>query len=252
MPAPAPPPAAGGPARRRGPLGWLLVVGSIAFTLATLAYGVTAIVNVLALRTYHSTSSFPLTDTLVLRTGDARVTLVSDATDAVVVDATVRRGLVSSRPVATMRGDQLVLDGSCRAVFVSFCSVTLTVHVPRHVNLSGHIEDGSLTAEGLVGTLSLSVVDGHVDLADMQADTVDLTTVDGRIDVTLRSSPQSVRIRTTDGRASVCLPTEAPPYSVTERKVDGAIRVDVPDDPRSTLPMDLSTVDGSISVAFCR
>ncbi|MGZ4710935.1 MAG: hypothetical protein ACXWBN_19525 [Acidimicrobiales bacterium] len=238
--------------RPRGPLGWLFTVAAVLVTLLTLAYGVVFIVNVLAIRTYHSTTTFPLTDTLVLKGGDSRITLVADATDEIVVDATVRRGLVDARSVATMDGDELVLDGGCRSPFASFCSVTLTVHVPRHLSLRGGISDGSLTADGLIGPVSLSVADGRVDLANMDADTVDLAVVDGRVDLGLVSSPQSIRVRTADGRASVCLPEAAPAYAVTEHEADGAVRVDVPDDPRSSRPMDLSTADGSISVAFCR
>jgi hypothetical protein len=213
---------------------------------------VTTLVNVLGIRTYRSTTSFPLTHTLVLRGGDSRVTLVADATDQIVVESTVRRGIIDPGAVASMQGDTLVLHGDCVArVLTSFCSVTLTVHVPRDLSLRGSIDDGTLTAAGLVGPVALSIGDGRVDLRDMDADSVDLSALDGRVDVSLVRAPQSVRVRTADGSASICLPDESPGYSVTQHKADGAIHVGVADDPRSTRPMDLSTVDGSIRVDLC-
>jgi hypothetical protein len=226
-------------------------VGTVLLTVATLAYGVVSLVNVLAIRTYRSTTAFPLTDGLVLKGTDSRITLVADATDEIVVEATVRHGLIDSRPVATVRDGELVVDGGCTSPFGSFCSVTLTVHVPRHLDLSGRVEDGSLTADGLIGSVSLAVADGRVQLTHLSADTVDLTAADGSVDLGLVTSPRSIRVHTADGRAAVCIPSDAPTYAVSEHRADGSIRVGVPDDPRSGRPMDLSTADGSISVDFC-
>jgi len=256
-PPPSPPPPASSATAppeptRRGPLGVLFTVLAIGLTLVTLAYGVTTLVNVLGIRTYRTTTAFPLTHTLVLRGGDSRITLVADATDQIVVESSVRRGIIDPGAVAEMQGDTLHLDGACVArVLTSFCSVTLTVHVPRDLALQGSLDDGSLTADGLVGPVSLTIADGQVDLRNMDADTVDLSTSDGRIDLSLVSAPQSVRVHTSDGSASVCLPDESPGYSVTQRKVDGAIHVGVADDPRSTRPMDLRTADGSIRIDLC-
>ena len=259
-PAPAaPPPPAGAPRppvgatpTRWGPLGVLFTVAAVALTLATVIYGVTGLVNLLGVRTYRSTTAFPLTHTLVLRGGDSRITLVADATDQIVVESSVRRGIVDPGAVASMRGDELVLDGSCVArALPSLCLVTLTVHVPRDLALEGSLDDGTLTADGLVGPVSLTIADGRVDLRNMDADTVDLRTVDGSIDLSLARVPQSVRVHTSDGSASVCLPDESPGYSVPERTADGSIRVGVTDDPRSSRPMDLSTSDGSIRVDLC-
>lgn len=237
---------------RRGPLGVLFTVLAVGVTLVTLAYGVASLVNVLAVRTYHSTTAFPLTDTLVLKGGDSRITLVADATDEIVVESSVRRGIVDPPVVASMRGDELVLDGRCAQVLTSFCLVTLTVHVPRHLSLQGGLDDGTLVADGLIGPVALAIGDGRVDLRNMDADTVDLSAWDGSIDISLVRSPQSLRVRTADGRASVCLPSEAASYSVTERRADGSIRVGITVDPRSTRPMDLTTADGSIRVDLCR
>ncbi len=225
---------------------------AVGMAVVTLVYGVWSLVNVLAIRTYRSTTSFPLTDTLVLRTGDGRVTLIPDATDEIVVEATVRRGLVDTREVATVQGGELVVDGACTAVFTSFCSVTLTVHVPRHLNLRGGIDDGRLTADGLIGSVDLRVGDGTVELHHLGSDHVDVSAVDGRVDIGLTDAPQVISLRTEDGTASVCLPAGAPSSSVTTtRRGDGSIVVDVPDDPRSSRSIALSTVDGRVAARFC-
>jgi hypothetical protein len=237
---------------RRGPLGTVFTIVAIGLAVLTMVYGVAVVVNLLAVRTYRSTTTFPLTNTLVLHGGDSRDTLVADATDEIAVESVVRRGLVDDHPVARMDGDVLTLDGGCDSIVTSFCSVTIIVHVPRHLSLQGHIEDGSLTADGLTGAVSLSVADGRAELTRMDADSVDLSTLDGRADISLVSSPQSIRIRTGDGQASVCVPSEAPAYAITEHQGDGRIRVGIPDDPRSSRPIDLATTDGSVSLDFCR
>ena len=253
--APPPPPTSSSPAdptpTRRGPLGILFAVLAIGITLVSVAYGVASVVNVLAVRTYHTTTSFPLTDTLVLRGGDSRITLVADATDEIVVEASVRRGIVDPPVVASMRGDELVLDGSCAQVFTSFCLVTLTVHVPQHLSLRGGLDDGTLTANGLIGPVALSIGDGWADLTDFDADTVDLSVVDGHAEISLVDAPESIRLRSGDGTASICLPQDAPAYAAAVSKADGSVRVEVPVDPRSSRPMDLSTVDGGISARLC-
>ncbi len=210
---------------RRGPLGILFSVLAVGVTLATMAYGVVSLVNVLAVRTYRTTTSFPLTDTLVLKGGNSRITLVADATDAIVVEASVRRGIIDPPALASVRGDELVLDGSCAQVLTSFCSVELTVHVPEHLNLRGGVDDGSLQASGLIGSVDVSIGDGWADLTDFDADTVDLSTADGQH----RRSAWSTR----PGRSACALPTvpslaaypvASPTYSVTASSGDGSRR----------------------------
>jgi len=231
--------------------GRLLTVGAVLLALATVSYGVLSVLSVAAIRTYRTTTSFPLTNHLVLRGGDAEITLVADATDEIVVESEIRRGLGGASAGARLDGDDLVLDGGCDGFPSSFCSIRLTVHVPERLDLEGRITDGSLTAAGLVGTIDLRVADGRLDLTGMQADTVALSVQDGSADLRLVNAPRSISVRTADGRATICVPESAPAYSVTTRQSDGRVRVEIPDDPRSDRPADLSTVDGTVTARFC-
>jgi len=237
--------------RPANPVRLVFVILAVGLALVTIGWGCASVVAALGIRTYHSTTSFPITDDLVIRGGDGSITLIADATDEIVVDATVRHGLGGAHPVASEQTDGLVLDGGCTSVFNTFCSVTFTVHVPRHLNLRGSVGDGSLTARGLVGTVAFSVGDGRVDLQEMDADSVDLSAGDGSIHVGLVSAPQSIHVVTGDGSGSVCLPSSTPSYAVILHKGDGSIHVDVPNDSRSSRTMALSTGDGSISARLC-
>jgi hypothetical protein len=257
---PPPPPASPfGPPRpgmrrtidRHSPVGMLFAILAVGLAIVTIGYGVASIVNALALRTYHETLTFPLVDDLVLRAGDADITLIADATDEITVDYRVRRGLSDARPAAELQDGDLVLDGGCRSLFDSFCSVEMTVHVPPRINLHGGLEDGSLRGSGLVGTVDLGVADGWIDLDDLDADSVDMSVADGHAEISLIDAPASIRVRSADGTATVCLPADAPPYAVTVDQADGSVRVEVPDDPRSSRPMVLSTADGGITARFC-
>ena len=187
----------------------------------------------------------------MLKGGDSRITLVADATDEVIVESSVRRGLVDPPAVATCRATSSCSTVAAPRCSTSFCSVDAHRARAPAPQPAGGIEDGSLTARGLIGSVRVSVADGRVDLADMDADTVDLSIGDGSARLRLVNAPQSVSVRTGDGRGSVCIPSTSPSYAVTVHKADGSVRVDVASDARSSRPMTLTTGDGSVAAGFC-
>ena len=86
--------AAPGP---RTPMMRAFAVLAVLFAVLAVAWTCFTAVDLLARRTYHTTDSYPVVGALDLQTGDANVTIVPDATDRIVVDRTVRRGLVARR-----------------------------------------------------------------------------------------------------------------------------------------------------------
>ena len=241
---------------------------AVLWALATIGWGCYLLIDLLAQRTYHSTASYPVVATLDLETS-SDVTLVPDATDRIVVDRTVHRGLHESDYSATETDGVLTVHGGCRPAFSGLCSTSLTIHVPTDIDVRGYLGDGSLTADdvrgsfdvgtgdggvhltGVTGAVRVHTGDGDVDLVAIRAPSVQVATGDGSTSLQLDDTPSSIQLSSGDGDVDVCLPATTPPYAVTDHHGDGGFDDHLPTDPRAARTLVVSTGDGSATLRLC-
>ena len=145
-------------------------------------------VDLLARRTYRTTDSYPVVGALDLQTGDANVTIVPDATDRIVVDRTVRRGLVRVVDHDMERDGTLVIDDGCHRIFSWTCSMSITIHMPVQLTIQGAWPTATSTTAGPLALLRLSTGDGDIDL-DAGDRRRHLHTGDGDIAIHALTSP---------------------------------------------------------------
>jgi hypothetical protein len=244
-------------------------VAAVLFALATVAWGCYSLIDELALRTYHSTATLPIVHRVELQAGDADVRIVPDATDHIVVDRTIQRGLRRADSRTYERDGVLIVQGGCHGPFGWRCSMSITIHVPTQFEVVGRLGDGNLTdlgthglvqvsssdgdidLDGVVGAVQLHSGDGQVQIYALTAPTVQVTSGDGDMDVELASSPGSVALHSGDGNVDVCLPRTTSPYAVTTHTGDGTLDNQIPTDPGADLTMAITTGDGDALLHLC-
>lgn len=258
--------AAPGP---RTPMMRAFAVLAVLFAVLAVAWTCFTAVDLLARRTYHTTNSYPVVGTLDLQTGDADVTIVPDATDRIVVDRTVRRGLVRVVDHDMERDGTLVIDDGCHRIFSWTCSTSITIHTPVQLTIQGRLADGNFHDRGTTGALSLSTGDGDIDLTQvtgavtlhtgdgdiathaLTSPAVSIGSGDGNLSLELANSPQQIRIDTGDGDVDACLPRDTPPYAVTTHTGNGQVDNQLPTSPTADHALAVSAGDGDIHLHLC-
>ncbi|MCC7125921.1 MAG: DUF4097 family beta strand repeat protein [Acidobacteria bacterium] len=153
---------------------------------------------------------------------------------------------------AEQQGDRIVLrvkgpgransDGITVGMHIS-PSARLLVALPRSSNIQAHTEDGSIRVDDVEGKVTLRSGDGSVAL----------DRVSGEIEV--RTSDGSVRLDKVSGRLDIdtgdgSITIDGQPTVLRARTTDGTIRARIDGDARMTDAWDLSTGDGSITLAL--
>jgi hypothetical protein len=242
---------------------------AILLALVTVGWFVVVLLDFATVRTYRTTSSYPVVSTLELRTGDADVHVVPDSPNRIVVDVDTRHGLQHQNFRAGIQGDALVLTGGCQQFFGFLCHTTVTVHGPAQLAINGDIRDGEVSANGIAGAVDLAAGDGDlsfshtsgpmqirngdgdVDLFELSTDSLLLRMGDGDLEASLTNSPRSIRVQAGDGDLNVCLPRSAPPYAVTVHHGDGSLTKEIPSDPRVSRTLVVDAGDGDITLRLC-
>jgi DUF4097 and DUF4098 domain-containing protein YvlB len=269
-PPPPPPSERRRPAARpRTPMMRAFAVLAVLFAVLTIAWTCFTVVDLLARRTYRTTASYPVVGVLDLQTGDADVTIVPDATARIVVDRTVRRGLVRVADHDVERDGTLVIDDGCHRIFSWSCSMAITIHTPVQLTVQGRLGDGDFHDQGTSGALTLSTGDGDIDLTRvtgavtlhtgdgditahaLTSPAVSISSGDGDLSLELANAPQQIRIDTGDGDVDACLPADTPPYLVTTQTGDGQLDNQVPTSPSSDHVLAVSAGDGDIHLRLC-
>ncbi len=242
---------------------------AVLFSLLAIAWACFTLIDTLALRTYHTTRTFPAVATLDLRTGDADVTIIPDATHQIVVDRTVRRGLVQVADHDAVHGNQLVLGDGCRRPFSWHCEMSITIHTPKQIDVIGTVGDGNVVDHGTNGRVELSAGDGDISLSGvtgqvgidggdgdvtmvgLRAPAVSVSIGDGDLTLALANSPKQIRIQAGDGDVDACLPGDTPPYAVTTHNGSGQLRDQIPTSPTAGRGLAVSAGDGDINLHLC-
>jgi hypothetical protein len=263
-----PPPGDSG-GRRPGPGAALLVGVGIVLGVVAIVYAGFELVNAAAIRTYPSSHQFPITHNLVLDAGSGSVTVVPDATDRIVVDQAVKRGLHGAIATAAIGHDgALHIRTSCGGVLSVNCWIHTTVHVPAATSITGSIGDGSLAANGLTGTIHVQDGDGSihvtnqvgnvwvqsgngsVDLAGLTADSVDVGSGDGSVVVGFSRPPSMVSVHSGNGSVDLALPRDGTAYAISTSSGNGSVDNRVANDPGASRHIRVTTGDGSASLHY--
>jgi hypothetical protein len=247
------------------------VFGALAILLALVTVGwfVVVLLDFATVRTYRTTSSYPVVSTLELRTGDSDVHVVPDSPNRIVVDVDTRHGLQRQNFHAGVQGDTLVLTGGCQQFFGFLCHTTVTVHAPARLAINGDIRDGNVSTSGVRGAIDLAAGDGDltfrdangpvrirngdgdIDLSDLSTDALSVRMGDGDLEASLATSPGSIGVQAGDGDVNVCLPRSTPPYAVTVHHGDGSLTNQIPSDPRVSRTLVVDAGDGDITLRLC-
>jgi hypothetical protein len=205
-------PLPGPPPRRRRTTRWVVVaiVAAVAVSTAVVAAVTFGVWAAMSLRQETTTETVPGVRELVVQTVDGSVSLRRGAGSDVEIRTTeVWSEDADSRPTLQRRrdGGVLTLTDSCPLINIG-CEVDREIVVP----------DGT--------AVRVRTVDGSIDAAGLVAPSVDLSTVDGSVRVTVPAGDHHVETST----------------------VDGGVRVDVPDNPAAASRISVRTVDGQIDI----
>ncbi len=143
-------------------------------------------------------------------------------------------------------------------------AISYTVTVPRRMNLAITNVNGSMKIAGVSGKCSLRSVNGSIEVSTPDAE-VTAKTVNGRVRAEFLEEFHGARLGTVNGAITVSLPAGAA-FKTNVSQVNGSFKSNVPMTVRSTspiegesdeafevperrkYPLDLSTVNGSVTV----
>jgi hypothetical protein len=197
---------------------------------------------------------------------DARIDLLPSGDGRVHVEVT---GWYSGRaPEFSVRneGDQTVVRGACRLLWLSRCSLTVAIALPEDADvfvagtngnitatrLTGELEigttNGALDMQDVAGTLSLRTTNGSIRVAGGSSSQVFATTTNGQIQLEFAEAPAEVLARTTNGGVTVRVP-DGGSYFVDANTTNGDIDTsEVPSDREAASTITAETTNGGITV----
>lgn len=245
-----------------------------------------SMVDVATNETVRTTETFPTATGVVLDNGAGGIEVVGDRVEGVVVEVARRQG-IRDADVSTALDDQgrLVISSDCPDPISVVCRVEATVHVPagtpvtgggsasvRITDVGGRVDldtsSGSVSVTGAEGSVRVRTSHGRVSVFDSDADvhvrtsngaidldgvtagTVDAVTSNGRIRLGFSNAPDRITATSSNGRVSILLPADAPPYAVSATTSAGSSDTDIRTDPEADRTISATTSNGRISIGY--
>jgi hypothetical protein len=165
----------------------------------------------------------------------------------------------------TLAGDTLRLSIDCTGL-VFHCGSRFQVAVPPHVSVVVHSGDNNVIVSGLSGgvvidggagtvqltgtsgPLQISTGSGNITASAIRSLVVDATSNQGSVDIGFEAPPERVDIATTDGNATARVPVTGHQYHVIVTGGTGAGHSKVPDAPRSSSVVQVSSGNGNATL----
>jgi hypothetical protein len=166
-------------------------------------------------------------------------------------------------------GDQLRLIQRCPSLFGFGCRARYEVTVPADAAVIGRTSNGSITIERLTGPIDVDTSNGSIELdrisgsaladtsngaitgSELLSTEVDLSTSNGRIELTFAEAPRTVDLSTSNGSVEVIIPDDSPSYALSTTTSNGTVGTAIRTDPAATDNMiDISTSNGDITVRY--
>ena len=248
---------------------WLVVGCLVALPL--LAVGMVQVVSVVAHEERTELAEVDADDLrgLVVDNGAGSITVVGvDGSDTISVHARISEGLRATGHDLSVRGDSLVVQGTCPLFGSEWCAVDYTVEVPAglHVTADGServiVSDvtGGVTADSDVssvelarvgGEVTVSADQGRIDASDLRAERVHARADQGRVSLAFAESPDEIVVRADQGSVDIVLPDEADVAYATETDADqGTVSDRIRQDPVSPRSISVKADQGSITIAY--
>ncbi|WP_420451993.1 DUF4097 family beta strand repeat-containing protein [Ilumatobacter sp.] len=256
----------GGPTPAVARRAWLPIASVL--TLLALGWGTWNVVAVLAHGERTDIVDYTEIRAVSIDNDDGWVTVRSDdGADAVTVTTTISEGLRAPDVSAEVVDGQLVLESSCPSLMSTWCSVTYTIDVPTHTDVTVRSDNGRIELRGVLGAVDIGGDNGSIEADALEATSLRLETDNGSIRasgalapvVTAETENGSTRLffdrppgavdaESKNGSVEVVVPATGEAYDVDASSDNGGETVSVPVDSRSDRRIDAHTRNGSVSV----
>jgi DUF4097 and DUF4098 domain-containing protein YvlB len=161
--------------------------------------------------------------------------------------------------------DETVVEGGCRVLILSRCSLSVSVAVPASADvriastngtiavsqMGGSLDigttNGALRIADATGVLSLRTTNGSISVTRATSPEVTATTTNGQVELEFAGAPTEVLARSTNGGITVRVP-EGEPYFVDVQTTNGHLRTEVESDRTAERSVTAETTNGSIAV----
>jgi len=258
------------PARLPGRQG--LVAIGLVMTAAAVGFAGLVAVNAMARQTVRDEHTYAFTGSTVsvdAALGDVQI--VPGTAGEITVARRLTYGL--KRPFVSERvdGDTFrIADRPCTAEPAFPCQVRWLLEIPRDLTVEVDTRGGSITVNGLRGTIKLVSVSGSVTALapsgklvtlrstsgsvkaqSVSSDQVVATSTSGDVTVTFQTPPSLMVGRSVTGRVGVVLPSTDDHYRISAKSQDGSKTIALSkatDDPNGRRRIDVLSTTGDVSV----
>jgi hypothetical protein len=142
------------------------------------------------------------------------------------------------------------ISGHCPGgLFGQNCTINYVITVPKAAALQLRVSDGSLTVDGISGSVVAHVGDGAIHGTQLSSKSVDASVGDGSVRLEWLTGPTRVASRVGDGSVHISVPRGSGPYAI-QHSGSGSSSIAVATDPAAVSTMDLHVGDGSIRVDY--
>ena len=248
---------------------WL--IGGSIFCVIALAYGVLAVVDLLAFGRDEFDRTFTEPIAMIEIDSDAGSVRIegTNATETV-VHASLRRGLRGPSHTERLIGDRLVLDSDCPNFLTSLCDVSYTLRVPADVAIVVTSSGGGVRVSDLTGTVDISSSGGGIRATRtsgplrlrssgggitgeaLASANVDASSSGGGVRLGFASAPSAVTVDSSGGGITVELPNTPETYRLDAASSGGGVSTSVRTDPASTRVIDVHSSGGGVTVRYPR
>jgi hypothetical protein len=219
--------------------------------LAAIAWGAFTAVGLLARTNEHHHVSYPFSGgTVSLNVGDGNVQIRGGDTSLVDVSYTEHFGFKHPTVSGAATASGVSISGHCPGgLFGQNCTINYVITVPKAAALQLRVSDGSLTLQGISGTVVAHVGDGAVHGTQLSSKSVDATVGDGSVHLEWVTGPTRVTSRVGDGSVNISVPRGSGPYAI-QHSGSGSTNIAVATDPAAASTMNFHVGDGSIHVGY--
>ena len=258
------------PARLPGRQG--LVAIGLAMMAAAVGFAGLVAVNAMARQTVREEHTYPFTGSTVsvdAALGDVQI--VPGTAGEITVARRVTYGLKRPFVSEQVDGDTFrVEDRRCTAEAAFPCQVRWLLQIPRDLTVEVETRGGSITVNGLRGTIKLVSVSGSVTALSpsgklvtlrstsgtvkaqsVSSDQVVATSTAGGVTVTFQTPPSLMIGRSQSGRVGIVVPTGDDHYRISAKSQDGSKTIALSgatDDPDGRRRIDIMSTKGDVSV----
>lgn len=246
-----------------------IVLGSLA-AVAALGLGTVEALSWVAHEDRTEQRSFDPSgvSTIEISSDDGSVVVVGDSETSIRVTIRISQGLGAARTSADLRGDRLVLAGSCPWFASGQCSVSYEVHAPAGLAVVAHTDNGDIETrdvrgdaelisdngdvlvQGLGGTVRLESDNGDIDGDGLVASSVRAASDNGDVTIAFTEAPSQVTATSSNGDVVVVLPAGEESYALDAATDNGDASTPIRTDPASTRRVTARSDNGDVTVRY--